>query len=173
MDYDPILIAGVVVGLWEFCRPALRRIILAGLVFLAILGQYSAMRVYLKAKPLYRRFESTAPFYASPAVAAEWAQILQSSLHAKVLVLSWGNGIGLYFPTVETADSLFLLPVYVNRTVEDKLLEQIRAADVVAEELGEDTRRIDRDPEVQGALAGFRYREVGENFRTWRREERK
>jgi hypothetical protein len=164
--YYPILIAGVLAGLWEYCRLTARTVILVGLVGISLLGQYSSLRFYWKDRHFYERSDNTASFYASPSFASEWQQIVRLGVNKKLVILSFGNGIGEYFPAVETPDSIFLLPVYLTEPAKRKLLEEILHADIVVEKIG-DTEYVDGDSEFQKALAHFRHKEVQKNFIVW------
>jgi hypothetical protein len=169
MYYDPILVAGVLAGLSTVSARPLRMAALASFVALGVLGQTTAFREARRDWTDSHRFPSTGFLYAPASFESEWRPILEAASTQKVLLLSYGNGVREFFPQVTTPNSWFLLPGLLKDREHRELLAQIREADVVAEELGETTRLIDDDPDIQTALARFPRRTSGASFRVWQR----
>lgn len=155
MYYTPVLISGVFAGLSTIRSRSLRVSALTAFVGLGVLGLTTTVRADLNSWKTSARFESTRFLYAPITFQEEWKPILDMAAGRNVLVLSYGNGVSELFPEIHTPRSWFLLPGLLKDIERKRLLEQIRGADVVAEELGETTRLIDEDPEIQDALNEF------------------
>jgi hypothetical protein len=169
MYYDSIIVAGVLAGLSAESNTLLRRATLAMFMLLSVVGQWTSTRALLEDWKTLRKDAATGFLYATPGFTAEWKPILEASSHQNVMILAYGNGVREFFPQVHTPDSWFLLPGLLKPAEKQKLLEQIRSADMVAEEFGPMTDFIDQDDEIQAALKGFPVPQKGQYFRVWRK----
>jgi len=168
MYYDPIIVAGVLAGLSTVSSRPLRSTILASFVLLGVLGQYE-LRGARREWAGFHRSASTGFLYAPSAFESEWKPILEAASKRNVLVLSYGNGAREFFPQVHMPNSWFLLPGLLKDRERAEIIEQIGRADLVAERLGETTRFIDEDAQLQSALAQFSHKTSGISFRVWQR----
>jgi hypothetical protein len=138
---------------------------LVAFVGLGLLATTSSVRAWSRGWTSAKRFDDTGSLYAPDAFEAEWRPILKAASTKKVLILSYGNGVREFFPQIQAPDSWFLLPGILKPPEKQKLLDQIRNADVVAEELQENTRLVDEDPDIQAALKPLSIGPSGEWFR--------
>jgi len=92
---------------------------------------------------------------------------LEISKTKKVLLFSYGTGVHHYFPSIQTADVLFLRTGQLFPADKQRLLARIQAAEVVVEDLSGPTSAIDADDEVQARLSSMRLTDAAPNFQVW------
>lgn len=165
--YNPVLAAGVLLGLSSLSLGRFQKILLTMFVGLGILGQANQARLTWLAWRYTRPSAQTVGLYADPAWTAEWAHIVQISRSQKLFLLSYGTGPHHYFPTVETADVWFVRTGQLFPADKQRLLEKIEHADVVVEDLKGATSFIDRDENVQSQLRSMCLTDLTSNFQVW------
>ncbi len=164
--YDPVLAAGMLVGLSTLPSGNLRKTLLVMFVGLGILSHSSqAYRTWLAWKTTRPYVVGANTFYAKPEWITDWSNILRISTQRKLLLLSYGTGVHHYFPSVQTADAWFLQPGQLFAADKQRLLSKIEGADVVAEDLTGPTTLIETDEDIQRQLNFLCPSESTANFR--------
>lgn len=164
--YDPVLAAGMLIGLSTLPSGVFRRSLLVMFVGLGIVSHSSqTYKTWLAWKTTRPYVVGGSTFYAKPAWIAEWSNIVELSARRKLLLLSYGTGVHHYFPSVQTVDAWFLQPGQLFPADEQRLLSKLDAAEVVVEDLSGPTVFIDTDEHVQGRLKSLCHPESMANFR--------
>jgi hypothetical protein len=165
--YDPLLVAGVLVGLSGLSPGRWRKVLLVTFVALGVLGQSALVRrTWLDWRETRPSLDS-ANLYANPVWTEEWSKILKISKTKRVLLLSYGTGAHHYFPSVQTADVWFLRIGQLFPADKQRLLTKIQDADVIVEDLSGPTSAIDGDQDIQSQLSSMCLTEVTPNFQVW------
>jgi hypothetical protein len=165
--YDPILVAGMLVGISRLSPGRWRKVLLVTFVALGVLSQSALVRrTWLDWKETRPSLQS-ANLYAEPAWTEEWSKILEISKTKKVLLLSYGTGVHHYFPTIQTADVWFLRTGQLFPADKRRLLAKIQDADVIVEDLSGPTSAIDADEDIQSRLSSMCLTDVTLNFQIW------
>ena len=110
MQYDPILIAGVLVGLWECCFPAPRRAIVAALVAMIILGHYTSLRESLKTWQLPGVSRALPPFTRRPRLRQSGRPSSNPAATEKYWFFRGGTGLGCTFQRCKPQTRSFCFP---------------------------------------------------------------
>jgi hypothetical protein len=164
--YDPLLAAGMLIGLSRLPSGSFRKTLLVLFVGLGILSHSSqAYKTWWAWKDTRPYIVGGSIFYAEPAWAAEWSNIVEISTRRKLVLLSYGTGVHHYFPTIQTADAWFLQPGQLFPADEQRLLFKMDEAEVVVEDLSSPTVFIDTDEGVQARLKSLCHAEPMANFR--------
>lgn len=167
IPYDPVLVAGTLVGLLNLSPGRWRKVFLVTFVTLGVIGQSALVRrTWLDWRETRPALDS-ANLYANPAWTAEWSKILEISKTKKVLLLSYGTGIHHYFPSIQTPDVWFLRVGQLFPADEQRLLAKIQDADVIVEDLSGPTSAIDADDNIQSRLSSMCLTDVTANFQVW------
>jgi hypothetical protein len=165
--YDPVLVAGVLVGIAGLSPGRWQKLIFIVFVAWGVLGQSALIRrTWLDWKETRPSVDS-ANLYADPAWTAEWTKILEISKTKTVLLLSYGTGAHHYFPSIQTADVWFLRTGQLFPADEQRLLAKIQDADVVVEDLSGPTSAIDGDDDIQVRLGSMCLTDVTPVFQVW------
>lgn len=165
--YDPILAAGVLVGITEFSSGRQRNRILICFLVLSMLSEVKQVRSTVLAWRDTRASSQTASLYAPQDLRREWAEIDRLSSDHKLLLLSYGTGANNYFPHIETADLWMLRTGQIFPDDRQRLLAKVANADVVVEDLTGLTSAWDSDAAVQRELSAMCLTASTPNFRTW------
>jgi hypothetical protein len=164
--YDPLLAAGMLIGLSTLPSGSFRKTLLVMFVGLGILSHSSqAYKTWWAWKNTRPYVVGGSTFYAEPSWAAQWSNILEISRRRKLLLLSYGTGIHHYFPSVQNADAWFLQPGQLLPADEQRLLSKMDTAEVVVEDLNGPTVFVDTDEGVQSRLRSLCRTESMANFR--------
>ena len=170
IPYDPLLVAGTLVGLLDVSQGRLRKVFLVTFVTFGIMGQSALVRrTWLDWRETRPSLDS-ANLYASPAWTEEWSKILEISKTKRVLLLSYGTGVHHYFPSIQTADVWFLRKGQLFPADNQRLLTKIQDADVIVEDLSGPTSAIDADDDIQSQLSSMCLTNVTSNFQVWWRQ---
>jgi hypothetical protein len=165
--YNPVLAAGVLLGLCSLPLGSFRKILLGAFIGLGMFGLASQVHATWTAWTNTRPSTETAGLYADSAWTAEWTDIVHISRKHKLFLLSYGTGEHHYFPTVETADTWFVRTGLLFPADKERLLEKIKDADVVVEDLNGATAFIDGDEDVQDLLVSMCLTDTTANFQIW------
>jgi hypothetical protein len=165
--YDPVLVAGILVGIAGLSPGRWQKLIFVAFVAWGVLGQSALIRRtwldWMETRPSV----DSANLYADPAWTAEWSKILEISKTKTVLLLSYGTGVHHYFPSIQTADVWFLRTGQLFPADEQRLLAKIQDADVVVEDLSGPTSAIDGDDDIQVRLNSMCLTDVTPDFQVW------
>ncbi len=165
--YDPVLAAGVLVGLASLESVRLRVGGLAVFALLGVLGHWSQAGSTLWEWRTTRPAAETSGLYAATSWREQWLRILDLSSTHRLLLLSYGTGVHHYFPTVRSPEAWFLLPGVLLPADKRRLLAQLDDAEVVVEDRNGPTMFVDSDEEVQRRLAPMCLSNVTDAFRIW------
>jgi hypothetical protein len=170
--YDPVLVAGMLLGLSALPKLKTRTILLQLYIVLAILGQANYVRQVFYAWTWVRSPTLTANLYSPADWLPEWAKILDISTRQNLFLLSYGTGIHDYFPTVHSADAWFLNPGQLLPADKDRLMRKLESADVVVYDLRSWSRTglVDYDLDIQRYLYSLCLTQSTQNFQIWRRK---
>jgi hypothetical protein len=151
--YDPVLLAGTLVGVGTLPIGRLRTALawtcvccgcLSGISHVAY--AYSLWRDTRPTQTAYR-------LYAPPGFSRDWAAIAQVAQTQRVLLLSYSTGVHHYFTNIDSADAWTMNLAQLFPGDHARLLEKIRNARFVAEDLTSPNQLFATDPEFRAALA--------------------
>lgn len=129
--FDPVMITGVLLGLSTVQRGRLRNTLILSFVVLGVIGQAAIWRLDLLSWTMKKSPLATANLYADSEWISEWTPILDLSRRENVLLLSYSTGAHHYFPSIHSPDLWTLQVGQLLPADEDRLLNQIDAAQVV------------------------------------------
>jgi len=166
--YDPILLAGAVIGLAGLSQGKLRYALIGICIGTGVLSQVN------QAAYTYSVWKATRPaladkLYTSEAFTADWAPIAALAKTQRVLVLSYSTGIHHYFPNVDSADAWTLQAGQLFESDRRRLFTKIREAQFIAEDLTGVTSLFERDPDIRRELASLCLVEANSSFLVWTR----
>jgi hypothetical protein len=166
--YDPLLAAGVLVGIATMIPARLRAALLIVFMGLGVLSYAGPARRTWLAWHGTKNSATTAGFYADTAWAAEWSKILDLASRNRLLLLSYGTGIHHYFPSVESPKVWSLNLGQLFPADKQRVLTQMKGADVLVEDLGgRPTGVIDDDPVFRRELDSLCLTDITPNFQIW------
>jgi hypothetical protein len=165
--YSFFLCAGVLAGVSDLTNRRLRIAVSSLLLGLGLLSQLSGINGGLKLWKSGSVSPATASLYAPNDFQPEWKSVLSLARKRRVFLLAYGTGVDFYYPKIGTAQSWILLPGLIVAREDSFVLQQIRMADVVVEELEVATLYIDGNKEWQAALGDFHVKVAGRYFRIW------
>jgi hypothetical protein len=165
--YDPITAAGMFLGLWLVPAPRWRSSLLILFTLIGVGAQAAQVRQTLWAWKNTHPSALTANLYAEPEYAPQLAHILKIAETQKVLMMSNATGVHHYYPSLRSADTWFLGETQMFPADHERVLANIRDADVVVEDTTHVPYFTDRDPEVQSYLRSMCLTEVTRNFQIW------
>jgi len=151
--YDPVLLAGTLVGLGTLPIGRLRTALAWTCVCCGFLGGIS------QAAYTYAQWRDTRPtetayhFYAPPGFSRDWAPIARVARTQRVLLLAYSTGIHHYFTNIDSPDAWTMNLAQLFPGDHERLLEKIRRARFVAEDLTSPNRLFETDPQFRAALA--------------------
>jgi hypothetical protein len=167
--FDPILVAGVLLGLATVSKNSTRTLLIAVFLCLGIAGESTLAYADWKAWKGTRSPAVTANLYADRTWAAEWKKILETSTHENVLLFSYSTGAHQYFPTIHSPETWMLREGLLLPADQVRVLQQMDSADVVVLDLTSPTDLVDMDAEVAAHLNRMCLTESTANFQIWRR----
>lgn len=165
--FDPLLVAGMLLGLSALPKGKMRLAFLSAYICLAIIGQADFARQTLSAWKDVRSPDLTSNLYAKADWVSEWKRILDLSKAENLFLLSYSTGVHDYFPTVHSADAWFLNPGELTSADKNRLMQKLQRADVVAFDLSSPTALVDRDPDIQRYLRSLCLRQSTKYFQVW------
>lgn len=170
IGYSFILVAGVFAGVFALRSRHLKLALTFLLLFLGLMTQWRDIKDALKVWKEESVVQEPVALYTPNDFQPEWEGVLSVAQHSRIFLLSFGNGVDLYYPEIGTPQSWMLLPG-LNLPREDAyVLQQIQTADVVVEEFEIAPQYIDRNKEWQAALRAFPMKVSGRYFRIWTRD---
>jgi len=169
--YDPIVAAGVLLGISLLTVPRWQTRSLILFVCIGLCAQMAQARLTLAAWRDTRRSPITKNLYAEPEYAAQMAKILEIASTNKLLMMSNATGVHGYYPTIGSPDAWFLMPHQQLPADRQRILADIRAADVVVEDTTHVPYFTDRDPDVQAQLRSMCLTDVTRDFQIWWRHQ--
>jgi hypothetical protein len=167
--YDPVLAAGILIGLASLPLARFRYAAMALLVGLGLLGNWGQVHGTWSAWRQTHRFPTTLGLYAQTGWEREWADVVAQSASQHLMLLSYSTSAHHYFPTIQTADAWTVQTGQLLPADMERLLAKIAAADIVVEDLSGPTRLFEEDPQVGAALREFCLASSTPNFKTYRK----
>jgi hypothetical protein len=167
--YDPLIIAGVIIGLDKLPLSSPRSLFIAVFVGTGALSQLNQASFNYFLWRTTRASHSTADFYAPADMAENWSRIVALSQSRRTLLLSYSTGIKDYFPTVDNADVWTLQAGEIFESERQQLLVKMRTAEVIVEDLSGPTELFDADRDVVRELERLCLIEKNAAFVTWQR----
>jgi hypothetical protein len=165
--YDPITAAGMFVGIATFPVRRSRNILLILFACIGLMGTAGQARRTLSAWRGTHPSAVTANLYAEPEYGPQLAKILQIASTQKVLMMSNATGVHYYYPALKSADSWFLVAAQMFPSDKERVLANVRDADVVVEDTTHVPYFTDRDPDVQAELRSMCLTDVTRDFQIW------
>ena len=165
--YDPLLAAGVLLGIATMVRRNLRVSLLVVFAGLALLSHVHQVRATSNAWRNWRVSDATAGLYADSTWIADWSKILSLASRQHLLLLSYGTGVHHYFPSVESPQVWFMQVGQLSSADRERVLSQMKAAEVLVEDLSGPTAAIDKDPIIRQQLDSLCLVETNTNFQVW------
>jgi len=165
--YDPVTAAGTLVGISVFPWKQYRHRLLILFICVGVLAQAEQVRRTRAAWKSTRPSAITANLYAEPQYGPQMEKILEIAKTQKVLMMSNPTGVHNYYPTLRSADSWFLVAGQMFPSDHERVLGNIRDADVIVEDTAHVPYFTDRDPDVQAQLRSMCLTDVMEDFQIW------
>lgn len=165
--YDPLLVVGAFVGLARFPTANVRRYALLTFVVLGIFSDAIQVKKTVAAWKYTSVGSHTAGLYADRGWAREWETMLGTYAGKNVLVLSYSTAPHDYFPQIHSPDLWTLNVEQLTSDDRRRLFEQVRAAQVVVEDLTSPTGFIDGDAALQAHLRAMCLVRVTKNMLVW------
>jgi hypothetical protein len=153
--YDPLIVAGVIIGLDQLPPARLRTILIGVFIALGALGEVNQAGNARYVWKTTRATPQSANFYSPAPLADAWSEVVAMSQKRRTLALSYGTGIRHYFPTIDNADVWTLQTGQVFEADKQRLLIKIRNADVIAEDLNGPMGLFETDPDIKSELGGL------------------
>jgi hypothetical protein len=167
--YDPIIIAGVIIGLDKLPLSPWRSLFIAIFVGTGALGQLNQASFNYFLWRSTHPSPQTAAFYAPADMVENWSRIVALSQSRRVLLLSYSTGIKDYFPSIDNADVWTLQAGEIFESERQQLLVKMRAAEVIVEDLSGPTGLFESDRDVVRELSRLCLVEKNLTFVTWQR----
>jgi hypothetical protein len=167
--FDPLLAAGVLVGIATMVPGRLRAALLTVFIGLGVLSYGGQARQTWAAWRGWKGSATTAGLYADTAWTAEWSKILDLASRNRLLLLAYGTGVHHYFPSVESPNVWYLQIGQLFPSDKQRVLTQMKGADILVEELSMPTTVIDEDPAFRRELDSLCLTDITPNFQIWRR----
>jgi hypothetical protein len=165
--YDPVLVAGVLVGLAQFPAGRFRVAMAIAFVALGIISDAAQVKATVAAWRHTHVGPATAGFYANRTWAAQWASVLTTYDGKHVLMLSYATGVHHYFPQIASPD-VWTLDVG-EMTDQDlrRVLAQIDVADVIVQDLTSPDVLVDTNADIQRRLDAMCLVSVTADMQIW------
>jgi len=161
--YDPILLAGVLGGIFFLQLGRWRKPLFIAFIGLSAFTNLGELRHGLLAWRDVARTPATAGLMANPEFAKEWGAIVDRSKRSQLFLLSYSSGPGHYFPTVHSPQPWFLMHGMIYPSEWKTVLNEVRKADLIAV----DWRSYDfvqTDGDLRLLLSGLCVESETENF---------
>jgi len=167
--FDPILVAGMLLGLSALAKGFARNLLVTLFLLLGIAGQATLAHAVLQGWKQVKSPTATANLYADASWVVEWRKILELSTHQNLLLFSYGTGAHHYFPTIHSPEIWTLQLGQLLPADKARVMEQLDNADVVVLDLTSPTTLVDTDTEIQRHLHSLCLIESTSYFQVWRR----
>ncbi len=167
--YDLIIVAGIVVGLADLAPGALRNALLGIFVTVSLLSHSSQAGMMKWLWTTTRPQPDMANFYVGEGLRQAWADVLALSATHRAFMLSYSSGMQNYFPTVKVPPIWTVQMGEVTDGDKARLLEGIRQADLVIEDLSGATTLFDTDVEIKRELSSLCFLSMNNYFVVWSR----
>jgi hypothetical protein len=165
--YDPILASGVLLGISLLRFERWRNLFLLALICFGFTGQAARARQTLIAWRTTHPSPLTANLYAEPEYGPELSKIVAIAATHNVLMMSYATGVHHYYPSLHSTNSWFLVSGLMLPADRERILANMRMADVVVEDTAHFPWFIDRDADVQSELQSMCLTDVTRDFQTW------
>jgi len=167
--YDPIIVAGVIIGLDLLPLARWRPVLIGIFMTIGVLGEFNQVAYTRYVWKATRPSPQSANLYASADFVGEWSRVIDLSKSQRTLVLSYSSGLKHYFPSIDNADVWTLQTGEVFESDRQRLLTKMRAADVIAEDLTGPTGIFETDPDIVSELGKLCLIAKGKSFIIWKR----
>jgi hypothetical protein len=164
--YDPIVAVGVLLGISFLATPHWQNRLLILFICIGLCAQAAQARATLIAWKDTRRSPITKNLYAEPEYGPQISKILEIAATHKVLMMSNATGVH-YYPAISSPDAWFLMPNQQLPPDVERIVADVRAADVVVEDTTHVPYFTDRNPEVQAELRSMCLTDVTRDFQIW------
>lgn len=164
--YDPILVAGVLIGLSGLSPGKLRGGLLACFSLLALTGNAWQIRDTWRAWHQHASAEM-AGLYATSELTAEWQNIVRMAADHPLLLLTYGTGAHHYFPSIQGPRVWFLEVGLLLPGDKARVLAQIQSAQIVV--VGHDSHLEAYDPRFRDEVTAMCLIKVGKTYDIWQR----
>ncbi|WP_293374344.1 hypothetical protein [Nevskia sp.] len=167
--YDFVLVAGVVAGLSAWTTAPLRKPLI-GVFFVVAIASHGHQ--FANTRWLWKQTQPSPQshgFWAFPAIADDFAKLVELSKAHHVFMLSYSTGLHHYFPTLHSADSWIINIGQLLPPDKQRLLASMDAAEYVVEDLTRFTTLFEIDADIKGRLKALCLVSKGPNFIIWRR----
>jgi hypothetical protein len=169
--YDGALAAATLVGISTLPPQRHRNLFFAVFVATGFLGGAGTAYKALRAGRTTAPSPGTFGLYAIPGFSKELAGIVEDSKSHKTLFLGYATGIHNYYPTIEEPDAWFLQKGQLFPAQKQAIVDQIKHADVVVENVYSPSGAVSSDPNIQAALNGMHLASPKIYFRLHMREQ--
>jgi hypothetical protein len=171
--FDPILVAGMLLGLSAWPKGVTRNVLVTLFLGLGIAGQATLARADWQAWKEIRSPSATANLYADASWVDEWKTILELSAHQNLLLLSYGTGAHRYFSTVHSPEIWTLQEGQLFPADKARVMEQLDNANVVVLDLTSPTTVVDMDADFKRHLHSLCLTQSTAYFQIWWRNSSK
>jgi hypothetical protein len=165
--YDPITAAGILAAIATIPAVRWRNRLLILLTCIGVMGQAATARRTLSAWKNTRPSALTMNLYAEPEFGPQLTKILDIAKTQKLLMMSNPTGVHHYYPTIHSADTWFLVKSQMFPSDHERVIANIKDADVVVEDTTHVPYFTDRDPDVQAQLRSMCLTDVMRDFQIW------
>jgi hypothetical protein len=165
--FDPVLIAGVLLGLSAMSQGIASNFLIALFLVLGISGQLILAHTDWKAWKGLKSPTATANLYADRGWVAEWKNILEISTRKDVLLFSYSTGAHHYFSTIHSPETWTLQEGELLPTDKDRVIKQLDTADVVVLDLTSPTDLVDMDADIRQQIDSMCLEQSTTFFQIW------
>ncbi len=170
--YDFLIAIGVVLGLAGLQTGNFRNGLLGAFALVSLLSHLNQVGL------MNWLWHSTSPsadvadFYAHDDFKKDWSEVLALSATQNLYLLSYGTGMQNYFPTVQVAPIWTVQIGEVFDSDKARLLDKLRGADIVVEDLTGPMTLFDMDTDIKRELSAMCLMSKGKYFITWSKKPR-
>jgi hypothetical protein len=165
--YDPIAVVGALVAISIFPVKRFRNSLLILFVCIGVMSQAVQARQTVAAWKNTHPSPLTANLYAEPEYGAQMSKILEIAKTQKVVLMSYATGMYHYYPTLKPVDSWFLLGGQMSLGDRERVLGNMRDADVIVEDTTYVPWFIERDPEAIREMGTMCLTDTIRDFQIW------
>jgi hypothetical protein len=165
--FDPILIAGILLGLSVLPQGLLSKVLVVLFLGFGIVGQATLAYADWKAWKETKSPTETANLYADRGWVAEWKKILQISTHENLLLFSYSTGTHQYFPTIHSPETWMLREGLLLPADKARVIQQLDSANVVVLDLTSPTDLVDTDTDIQRHFDSLCLTQSTTYFQVW------
>lgn len=164
--YDPLLTAGVFIGLAALPLGRARNQLLVAFLGVSVVAQGNDVHDTWLAWTRVRDPVLTPSLYADRAWTAEWSKVLELSAKRQVFYLSYSTGVSDYFPTLHTADVWSMNAGQLFDADKQRVFSTMRRADVVVQ----DMQRSAGEADIRRELSNLCLKSSTVNFQVWEKK---